>query len=188
MLRRGIVAVLVVVGALALAPAALADDCPGQPPMEHPFAAWGDDGDYFLAPGGNFESSSSWTLADGASVEAGLSPRDSNDSLVLPPGASALSPAICVADGYRHARMMGTAVGSEQTRVRVEVLYGTVDDRSLGVRVYGSWDATRQFLLGQRDFALDPTTGLGQIQLRFTSDGPGTAVLDDVYVDPTARH
>ena len=53
-MRRGIVGLLVVLGALAFAPAALADECPGQPPMEQPFAAWGDNGDYFLAPGGDF--------------------------------------------------------------------------------------------------------------------------------------
>lgn len=187
-MRRGIVGLLVVLGALAFAPAALADECPGQPPMEQPFAAWGDNGDYFLAPGGDFGPSNSWTLADGASVRGGLSPATENDSLVLPPGSSALSPTICVADGYRHARMMGAAVGSASTKVGVEVLYGTVDEATRGVRVSDSWDATRQFLLGQTDFLLDPVTGLGQIQLRFTSVGPGTAVLDDLFIDPTARH
>jgi hypothetical protein len=178
---------LVVVAALAFAPAALADDCPGQSPLQHPFAAWGDDGDYFLAPGGDFDASSSWTLANGASVDAGLSP--SGKSLVLPPGASALSPAICVADGYTHARMMGSAIGAAAARVDVDVIYkGPVEDREMRVRMPDAWDPTRQFMLGQRDFVLDPTTGLGRIQLRFTSSASGTAVLDDVYVDPTARH
>ena len=43
-------------------------------------------------------------------------------------------------------------------------------------------------MLGEDDFDLDPTTGLGEVRLRFTAIGPSQTMLDDVYIDPSARN
>src|SRR3954469_2365541 len=66
-----------------------------------PFAQWGDSNNYFLTPGGNFESGASgWTL-NGARVAADQEPwRVNGDrgrhALVVPAGRSVVSPTVCV--------------------------------------------------------------------------------------------
>jgi hypothetical protein len=56
------------------------------------------------------------------------------------------------------------------------------------VKLRDDWDATRRFDFDEDAFGLDPETGTGEIRLRLTADGPGTAVLDGVYIDPKMRH
>jgi len=70
--------------------------------VSHPFASWGDSSSYELVPGGNFEGSlAGWSLAGGATRTAGSEPYGvtgtvGQSSLLLPAGASAQSPPVCV--------------------------------------------------------------------------------------------
>jgi len=192
MARQAIVSALTVIGALLLAPSALAGTgpCPDQAPNENPFVDWDDAGNYFLAPGGDFDSGPSWALEGGAQLAPGLGPDGWGSSLAIPPSGSATSPPICVAPGYTHGRMFGQATekpGRDRARVTVDVLYGARES-SERLRLQEDWDATRSFDFAERAFELDPETQTGEIRLRLTADGPGTAVLDGVYIDPKMRH
>lgn len=189
------VAVLVAfAGVLAFAPAAQAappiGTCPDEPPSSQPFLAYGDDDTYFLAPGGDFESGApGWELADGAALVD--SPGATGAAVSLPPGASATSPSICVSRAHVSARLFGQAFdGPRRDRAKIDVdvisPVGLVTSEK-NIRVQDEWQPTRQFRLGAGLFDLDPTTLTTQIQLRFTTEGPATAVLDDLWIDPSAR-
>src|SRR5439155_15408468 len=55
------------------ATARASDGCGG--PLEQPFLTWGDDGNYWLAPGGSFEDGAvGWQLADGAQLVSPQTP------------------------------------------------------------------------------------------------------------------
>ena len=98
-LRR--VAALAFVGVLAVPGIALAS-CPTQP-VSNPFSQWGDNNNYFLAPGGSFEGTTDqvgWTLS-GASLTQGNEPfyvdsSSDSQSLTISGGGSAISPFFCV--------------------------------------------------------------------------------------------
>jgi hypothetical protein len=184
-----------VAGALAIAPAAQAAQpigtCPDEPPSSQPFLAYdGDDGTYFPAPSGDFESGApGWTF-DGAAALVD-SPAGTGTSVSIPPGASATSPPICVSRAHVSARLYGQAFeGPRRDRARIDVdvvspLGLVTADRN--IRVLDTWAPTRVFRLGASFFDLDPTTLTTQIRLRFTTQGPATAVLDDLWIDPSAR-
>jgi hypothetical protein len=184
-----------IAGALAVAPAAQAAQpigtCPDEPPSSQPFLAYdGDDGTYFPAPGGDFESGApGWSIDGGATLVD--SPAGTGTSVSIPPGASATSPLICVSRAHVSARLYGQAFnGPRRDRARIDVdtispLGLVTSDRN--IRVEDTWEPTRVFRLGAGLFDLDPITLTTQIRLRFTTQGPATAVLDDLWVDPSAR-
>jgi hypothetical protein len=193
---KKLVAALTVVGAFSFASLAQASQqpfgsCPDEPPSSQPFLAYdGDDNNYFLPPSGDFESEApGWTLNDGASLVTG--PAGTGSSLSLPPGASAVSPSICVSRAHVSARLYGQAFdGPHRDRSRIDIdVFGPAGliTADKNVRVEDTWEPTRQFRLGANAFDLDPTTLTTQIQMRFTAIGPATAVLDDLYIDPSAR-
>ena len=192
-MKTAFVALACLLTALIVSSSAQAATCAGEGTHSQRFAAWGDTGDYFLAPGGDFESSTPpWTLQRGAT--GGDATSGTGSALSLPPGAAATSPPICVAPGYTHGRMFGQATGPLRVLgsfVKVDVLEA---DGSSGparlalMRLDRSWDPSARFLLGEDDFDLDPATGLGEVRLRFTSVGLATTLLDDVYIDPSARN
>jgi hypothetical protein len=180
---------------LAAAPAAHAAQpigtCPDEPASSQPFLAYdGDDGTYFPAPSGDFESGApGWQFDDGAALVD--SPAGTGTSVSIPPGASATSPLICVSRAHVSARLYGQAFdGPRRDRARIDVdivspLGLTTADRN--IRVEESYQPTRVFRLGASLFDLDPTTLTTQIRLRFTTEGPASAVLDDLWIDPSAR-
>ena len=194
-MRTALVAIACLLTALIASSPAQAATCAGEGAHSQRFAEWGDNGDYFLAPGGDFATGApAWSLQRGATTVADAAPDDFGTALSLPPGAAATSPPICVAPGYTHGRMFGQATGPLRvlgSLVKVDVLEA---DGSSGparlalMRLDGSWDPSARFLLGEDDFDLVPATGLGEVRLRFTSVGPATALLDDVYIDPSARN
>jgi hypothetical protein len=193
--KKALVAVFAVAGLVAgpsAAQARVSDaSCPDQPATSQPFLAYGDDDSYFLAPSGDFESGApGWTLDAGATLTD--SPAGTGTSLSLPPGASAVSPPICVTRDHVSARLFGQASdGTRRDRARLTVdIAGATGaltaDRN--VRVDDTWAPTRQFRLGASFFDLDPTSGTTQIRMSFTNAGPATAVLDDLWIDPKARN
>jgi hypothetical protein len=193
--KKALVAVLAIAGLVAGPSAAQAarldGSCPDEPAASQPFLAWGDDDTYFLAPSGDFESGApGWTLDGGAALVD--SPGGTGTALSLPPGATATSPPICVTRNHVSARLFGQAFEGprrDRARISVDVAGPTgliTADRN--IRVEDSWQPTRQFRLGASFFDLDPVSLTTEIRMRFVTDGPATAVLDDLWVDPKARN
>lgn len=172
--------------------AAALGDCPGEAQRDDRFLDWGDRGSYFLAPGGDFDiAGPRWTLRGGAALQSGYSPVASGVSLTLPRGATALSPPICVAEGYTHGRMFGQAeVTDRRPRADAEVgvLFSSGEVDRSEIRMRSGWDATRTFRFDEREYRLDPITHTDTIRLLFTGKGPARAILDGVYIDPMHRH
>jgi hypothetical protein len=165
--------------------------CPGLT-YTQPFTPWSDWNSYFLAPGGSFEGPSSWQLSGGARVVAGNEPfalnsKSDSHSLLLQPGSSATSPAMCLATLSPHMRLVGKA--SDGSGVHVDVyasgVLGLVRLPVSGdIDLSSSWDASSDAsLLLQNVLAL---TNLGRtsVVFRFTPIGAATVQIDDVYVDP----
>jgi hypothetical protein len=176
----------------ATAGAGLSLGCPGT--MSQPFVPWLDPASYTLAPGGAFESATtSWKLANGSRLVAGNEPfkvhaRTDAQSLSIPAGGSATSPAFCVGLGYPTLRFFATG-GNLLSPLKVEVIYktalGTVTQPVGLVPVTGSSGPTPQQLMLANVTGLTSLDGLtSSVQLRFTALGTAGWKVDDVYVDP----
>ena len=185
---------------------------------EQPFLDWHDQASYVLVSGGDFESAASgWTLADGAAVAPGgntLRPASSANALSLPAGASATSPPVCVSQDDPVARLFVRSVASGehgQAGLQVEVLYLTSSGDVRKVKKAGfirgseDWAPSRRFGLAPGQFGQEKkpshhghghghghggsnSTHTGNIELRFTASPAADWQIDDVFVDPRARH
>jgi hypothetical protein len=83
------------------------------PSLTQPFISSGDSSLYMLAPGQVVDSfsGSGWSLSGGAKVKAAtLESGRAGSVLDLPSGARAVSPPICVDEGFQTARMMARSV------------------------------------------------------------------------------
>jgi hypothetical protein len=162
------------------------------PDAEQVFAAWQDEGYYQLAPdGGLEEGGNGWTLAGGAALVAGNetsylnSPNDAY-SLSIPFGGSATSPRVCVDANTPTFRLMAVNSGSESSKLRVTVTYelatGT-KTRSNDVRAEDEWEPTKPL-------QLDVDGEVERVaRISFAPrDEKGTWQVDDLYIDPFARH
>jgi hypothetical protein len=160
------------------------------------FAPWNDKRSYTLIHDGGFENAADgWTLDGGAAVAEGNEsaqvggPAD-HQSLALPAGSSATSPAVCVEKHANVFRLFARTDGSRKARLRVDVLYsnGRRAKRSL-IGSGEAWAPSRK--LG---VALGRAKGKGKlttanVSLRFTPVGePANWQIDDVYLDPRLRH
>ena len=153
--------------------------------LSHPFAAWNDNAQYELAPGGDFESSS-WTLGDGAQVVSGSEPFAvtgtlGSASLSLPAGAWAESPQTCINADYRTMRMFVGGTG----RALVEVVYHGAGFPSGVVHAGGSWQPSRILRTNGALFGL-LSGGTANVTLRITALA-GNPIIDDVFIDPWNR-
>jgi hypothetical protein len=198
----------------ASAASAQAPDHPTPPPHpEHPvkadpcgytpskvFAPWHDNKSYVLTDNGGLEAGDAgWTLADGAAVVEGnetfaVGGAADHQSLSLPAGSSATTPANCVSrhDGIFRA-FARTDSTDKKARLKVEVVYldgqGKKNSRVAGkLRAGDEWQPTKRLSV-----ALGRAKGHGKMTIahvafRFTPLGEGTWQLDDVYLDPRARH
>lgn len=196
----GLVAVLAIASASALtfgttrSQAGLITGLLGCPNLTYtqPFSAWGDQNSYFMATGGSFEGSNSWSLSGGARVVTGNEPfylnsKSDSHSLLLPPGSSAMTPAMCLAVLSPHMRLVGLA--SDGSAVHVDVyatgLLGLVRlPVSANIDLSDSWGPSGDVsLLLQNVLAL---TNLGKtsVVFRLSPIGSSTAQIDDFYVDP----
>src|SRR3954464_14176672 len=130
----------------------------------HPFAQWGDDNSYFLAPAGSFENGASdWSLGGGSAVVADQEPwrvggDNGSHALDVDAGRSVVSPTMCV--GLEHPTMRffahrsgGGLLGGLSTLVvtaRVETSLGLVLDVPVIGLVNGlagngtSWNKTQK--------------------------------------------
>lgn len=157
-----------------------------------PFAQWGDGNSYFLAPGGSFEGSNSWSLAGGAQIVAENEPfylNSSSDShsLLLPPGSSVTTPAMCLAVLSPHMRLVGKVTGASAVHVDVYAtgLLGLVRlPVSANIGLSSSWGPSGDVSLLLQNVLAVTNLGKTSIVFRFSPIGSSTAQIDDVYVDP----
>src|SRR3954469_17657904 len=163
------------------------------------FAAWHDNKSYVLTENGGFEQGDAgWTLADGAAVAEGnetfaVGGAADHQSLSLPAGSSATTPANCVSRHNGTFRAFARTDGGPDARLKVEVVYldgkGKKNSRVAGkLRAGEEWQPTKRLSV-----ALGRAKGHGKMKVahvafRFTPVGAGSWQLDDVYLDPRARH
>jgi hypothetical protein len=159
--------------------------------LSHPFAAWGDSSSYQLVPGGSFDGSlAGWSLAGGATRTAGSEPYGvtgavGQSSLMLPAGASAQSPPVCVDASHptfrffvRNRSLLSTVV----VQVVYPTLLGPVALPLGAAALSPTWKPTLPMLTGSLVGAL-VSGGTTQLSLRFTAL-LGTSQIDDVFLDP----
>jgi hypothetical protein len=196
---RQLLALLAAIGALtaiSLSPATAgantsALNCPGS--TQQPFKPWLDPASYILAPGGDFEAASAWTLTGGAKIVSGNEPyrvhsASDSHSLSIPAGGSATSPPICVGLAYPTLRLFATG-GSLLSPLKVEVIYktalGTTTQPVLLLPTMPSWAPTLPMLFLANATGMTSLDGLtSSVQFRFTAVGNAGWMIDDVYVDP----
>ena len=163
------------------------------------FSAWGDQGSYVLAPDGGFEAGGQgWSLRGGAKVVPGnesyyLNSAADHSSLSLPAGSSAGSPPVCMAIDTPVFRMVARNTGDPSSQLRVTANYtllGLVHTQTVGTVTGGSaWAPTQP-----QSTVLTLSTIVGTlipsaIEIRITPlDSKGQWQVDDLYVDPFARH
>lgn len=166
--------------------------------FENPFLPWADPANYVLAPDGGLENGGAGWSLNGASVVDGnesYNVRAAGDSksLSLPAGSDATSGAMCV--GIEHptlrifSKSSGATVGS---RLRVEVLWedaaGNAQATTLGVVApSAAWQPSQVMVIPVSLLTLLPGNHTA-VAFRFTAVGTGSWSIDDVYVDPYARH
>jgi hypothetical protein len=171
---------------------ASAKDC-GDESLSQPFAGFGDNAQYKLVQGGNFEGSlADYTLIGGAKVVSGNEPwkvggSGDGKSLVLPAGSSVITPPTCV--GLQEptlrffAKKNSGLLSTLAVSVYVKTSLGLVVPVPVGVVLgNGQWKATPQMLIVANLLPLLPGDRT-PVAFQFT---PllGSWQIDDVYVDP----
>jgi hypothetical protein len=173
--------------ALAAGPAAANAEGCDHGPTSQVFAAFGDSADYYLAPGGDFESLT-WAASGRTSLVADVNPfalGGGSNSLRLDDGAWVRSPLLCVSRDTPHLRFV--AKGSHgQLDVEVRVYRnGRVTDSSSGgisTSRHRVWSPSSNVLL-KTDSLREGETG--QVTVSFRSQGDW--LIDDVFIDPYRR-
>ena len=161
------------------------------------FLPWLDVANYFLAPGGDFESGASgWALNGDSSVVDGNEPWNvtggGTSSLRIPAGGSATSPAVCVGIEHPTIRFFAKSSGASLlSALRVDVLFedafGNVRSLTIGRETRGGWDVTPAYLVVANLLPLLPGEHTA-VAFRFTPEGTGSWQIDDVHVDPYGKY
>lgn len=195
-MRKLIIAAVAALVAVAFS-AATAQACP-YTGAEQVFEPWGDSSYYVLAPDGGFEAGGSgWALNGGAGAVEGNEPfylGDAADakSLALPAGSSAVSPSICMSIDTPTFRLVARNTGDPASTLRVEATYsllGVLRTKTLSSLKAGpSWAPTQTMSTVLTLSTVVGTLTPSAIQIRITPVGNGNWQVDDLYVDPFARH
>lgn len=191
-------AVAALLALLTLAVSASAAHACSYPGAKSVFAPWGDQHSYALAPDGGFEAGGNGWALRGAQVVAGNEsymlngPADSR-SLTLPSGSSATSPPICMSIETPLLRFTVRNAGDPSSRLRVEAVYsllGLVQTNVVTTVSAGSlWQPSKQMSTVLGLSTIVGTLLPSAIEVRFTPlDSKGQWQVDDLYVDPFARH
>ncbi|MEZ5099807.1 MAG: hypothetical protein R3C15_08450 [Thermoleophilia bacterium] len=169
--------------------------CPS-PRTSQPFLPWGDSAPYALVEGGDFEpASGAWTLAGGAAVVAGNEPfyvsrRKDAQSLSLPAGGSATSPAFCVSIGTPTFRLFVRNGGDPDSTLGIDVglvgASGVTWSRIATVKAGAAWGPSGVLWIGVPFWSLD-ASGTATVVLRLTPEGAGAWQVDDLFLDPFKR-
>lgn len=175
----------VFVAALAAPAAAQACD---YGPTSRVFAGFGDSADYYLAPGGDFESLS-WASWNGPRLVWGVNPlalAGGNRSLELEAYEGVRSPLLCVSRETPHLRFVARGWG-DTLDVEVRVWkYGRVTDysrESISSSDHRWWRPSRNIDLKSSEI---PEGQTGLVTVDFETDG-GEWLIDDVFIDPYRR-
>jgi hypothetical protein len=206
-LTAAFAAAVILALALGFAPSARADllnlgalsgsNC-GDQQMSQPFSQFGDGNSYYLVPGGTFESGlGDWSTSGDATVSAGNEPwlvNDSSDgnSLSLPPGSSATSPATCVSLASPTLRFFARGSGgSSGSSLSVDVLLqgvgGVLGSVPIGsVSATGDWSPTPAYVMVANILSVLGSDEAA-VAFRFTVQGDANWQIDDVYVDPWSK-
>jgi hypothetical protein len=163
------------------------------------FGPWGDQHSYVLGPDGGFEGGGSgWLLSRGATVVEGNEPfylnsSDDSRALALPAGSSALSPRICMSLDTPIFRFVARNSGDPSARLRVEAIYpllGLLRTKAISTVTSGSsWAPTQQLSTVLSLSTIIGTLIPSSVQIRIVPlDSGGQWQVDDLYIDPFARH
>ncbi|MBJ7472270.1 MAG: hypothetical protein JHD16_13270 [Solirubrobacteraceae bacterium] len=192
------------------------DTAPGCPetPVRQAFARFGDDADYSLAPGGDFEAAAGWKLTGGARLASGnenLGVQPGRRSLQLPIGATATSPQFCVDETNPHFRFVSkpdNAIAGYEAIVLYRSAEGSVTQAKFTSSASQSWGAGRWAPSSPSPLATKiPLLSGGStasVQIMFVSTGNkvavgvglwgrltggsvGTVSVDSLMIDPYRR-
>ncbi len=163
------------------------------------FKPWGDSQSYVLAPDGGFEAGAAgWTLSGGAATVSGnetfnLNGAGDSRALALPAGSSAGSPPVCMSIDTPVFRLFARNAGDPTSQLRVEAVYkllGLVQTKVGATITAGqAWAPTQQISTVLGLSTIVGTLIPSSIQIRFTPlDSRGQWQVDDLYIDPFARH
>jgi hypothetical protein len=176
----------------------LPGSCSGES-YSKPFAQFGDEHDYTLVPGGNFEAGTlPWASAGGATRVDGnesfnVGGASDSSSLSLPAGSSATGPAVCANIYKPTLRFFARNDGSSRSRLNIDVYYpgllGRVQTARLGTIDAGtSWAPTGETQLTVTNLLATLSLSRTVIAFKFSpADSTGKWTIDDVYVDPRMR-
>jgi hypothetical protein len=201
--RHAVLAILVFAVAITAGMTASPSSAMGQctfPSLSSPFASFGDQNPYSLAPGGNFEADQSgWTMSNGAGVVDGnetsyVGSSADNRSLALPTkDAAATTPTFCVttdAPAFRMFIKNNGANGHMDGQLAVYLNFTGADGRQQQVKIAAltsnqpGWSLTPKISFIQ--YISTPLKS-GVANISFTikpNDNHGNWQLDDLYVDP----
>jgi hypothetical protein len=158
------------------------------------FSPWKDKAYYQLAPEGGLEAGASgWTLEGGAMLVTDQDHRFPEEEMeetavALPFGASATSPPVCVDETTPSFRFMARNVGDKGAKLRVTITYENTKKvtKAKNSDIHtdeNEWEPTQSLKLETGD------EGERVARITFTGKDPKSDYLvDDVYVDPFARH
>jgi hypothetical protein len=195
---RKLIAITAAALAIAIVSAGAAQAC-NYTGAEQVFKPWGDQDSYVLAPDGGFEAGGQgWSLAGGANVANAneafhLHGSGDSRSLALPAGSTAVSPPVCMSLDTPSFRLVARNSGDPSSGLRVEATYallGLVRTKTVST-VYGNstWAPSQQMSTVLSLSTIVGTVIPSAIQIRITPLGSGGQwQVDDVYIDPFARH
>ena len=153
------------------------------------FSPWGDRSDYYRPSNGGFESGATgWSLSGGAQVVSGNEPWNlagpGSHSLRLPAGAVA-STSVCYGLAYPAIRFVASGVGGPATvhvRIVAHSLTGVLSVLDGGsFSVGSSWAPSPKLSTLLSALSAPLGTKTMEIQISVTA---GTALIDDLFVDP----
>jgi hypothetical protein len=151
------------------------------------FSQFGDQRDYYLAPGGSFEGSITWFNGGPVSLVAGNEPwylagTGHSSAVRLQYGARLISPVLCVTRDEPYLRFMAKSEGTGSLHVTVFLFSASnkvLHSSSMSSRDFASWAPSH--LIDLQTSKL-PAGEQGYIAVAFRSGGDWT--IDDVFVDP----
>ena len=181
-------ALITSIGVVGIAGTAQAGPCEARSTWAA-FAPWGDENQYFLADGGDFERGATpWTTWGPARPTFGQNPfglaGPGSRSMRMPAWSGVRSPAICVFDNEESLRFAYRAPFAGATlEVHVEVAndQGVAATTTYVTAAGRRWDVTPTIALPN----LRDANGQQWITIRLTPlDGVGSWQVDDVMIDP----
>jgi hypothetical protein len=194
-----VLAVIALVGAFGASVGAAGNQDPSSCTVSsataQPFLPWHDQGSYFLAPGGSFESPlalNGWSTSGNVSIVNGnenyyVGSASDSQSMSIPAGGSATTPPICVSVHTPNLRLFVLNNGATSSRLQVSVNYTDKNGNAQTAPVAylqggSSWSLSPQVLFLNN---IAPVVGgQGQTSVSFTFTSGGAWQIDDLYVDP----